>query len=176
MAKPKKDKNILGYVFGFKGSKDTSKPNSFCITFTHGISDNYPKEYEKKKDFWCQEVRVGDYSELYANDQLVKESFEEHVRNDIEGDGREFYVNLFENERIGYFQDTDIDLEKYLILQAVAGMHCDFSFSHQFVTDDQINQLLASYGLNTEIYHRYQDISEQIYNDEIASFAHGMGH
>lgn len=173
--KKTKDENLLGYWFGFKESTQ-SAPNQFTVTFKEGLSNKYPKEHKKKKDFWCQEIRVGDYSDLYADDQLLRESFEHHIREDVEGEGLEFYVNLYNQERIGYFQDTPIDLDKYLILTAMAGAHCDFSFARQIVTDDQINALLKPYGMDADLYNHYGNISERIYDDEISKFAKGIGH
>lgn len=167
-------KKILGYVFEFKGSSsDCAEKNTVSIKFTSGISDKYPKEFENKKDFYCETICVGDYHELFANDQAVEQQFAHFLKENEHPNEWDYYNELFE-EQSDYFQGTDIDFEKYLVLKAFSYMHTNFAFAHQTFSSGMIDQLLKPFNLSESTYTLYQDIRMRIYHDELEQAFNGM--
>lgn len=127
-------KKILGYIFGYK---DTSKndDNNFTINFFSGISDKDPtKKYGKKKDFYCETIRSGDFTKLFAEEKELNNCFD-HEYNKSNCD---FYIDLFEQrKKNGFFQY--ISLEECLLFSAVSYVQSIYSLSNIVVEDSWIS-------------------------------------
>jgi hypothetical protein len=73
------NKQSLGFIFGFK--KTTQEGNSFVVKFTQGTSKKFPKEHQKERDFWSQEIFIGDKSDLFYDPDLYIKGFEAEFAN-----------------------------------------------------------------------------------------------
>lgn len=60
----------LGFVFGYKetiSNKENDGKTSFTVSFKHGVSKAFPSKFQKFKDFWSQEIVVGQISDIFIS-------------------------------------------------------------------------------------------------------------
>lgn len=167
-------KESLGFIFGCKETVkniDENNKTSFSVKFIHGTSKKYPKKYEKYKDFYCQEVFVGAFSEIYFNPELFKQAFNHELKEHQENS---FYKETFENRR--YYFNYPITEEQYASLSSfsMAHLHMDIvkKWENESVLEKTLNETIGVYFKNDsrpilDIYRDYENVSVYIYNKEI---------
>lgn len=108
----------IGFVYGYKEVKQIKNENQNTFEVSHkvGISEKYPKGVSNKKDFWVEEIKDGQYSELFINPNDLKEGFLKELENQKE-DQYSFVTELYNTDR--YLFTFPIDLEDYKVLNAM---------------------------------------------------------
>jgi hypothetical protein len=146
----------LGYFWSYKESKKTDN-NTFSVIFKRGISEEYPKEFENKKDFDCYAVKEGDVCSLYLELKEAKEIFDFEY-NDVESD---YYKK--------HWQDNFANImswEDWKWCWAMSGVEVEASLSHQIV-ENYIYDELGMDEKRKAICKEYEVLSEKIYDDEL---------
>jgi len=171
---------LLGYVFGFK---ETSKENdnSFKVSFYSGVSQKFPSEHAKKKDFYADEVRNGDASEIYINHDLAYEVFKQefagNMPDNLEAPSEEvsFYEGLFV-ERAARFE-YPLNLEQFIALTSFSmiGLHFPLiRFESAEDRDDLLKKCVGPYFERSAIpvvdaFLDHQRVNAEIYEEELES-------
>lgn len=148
---------ILGYFFSFKESSKLEN-NSFSITFKHGVSEKYPKEFESKKDFDCHIVKEGDYSSIYISLEDAKRVFDFEF-NDAED---EHYIDHWRNN----FSKI-MSWEEWKWCWAISGVEFQATLGHQ-VIEKHIYHELGMDDRKKDICNEYHILSEKIYDEELS--------
>ncbi len=97
-----KMKNVIGYVFGYR--EIVSENNMITVSTKSGVCDTYPTEYADKEDFWCNEVRDGEYDDRYIDPSVIISTYETEYQ--------EWLDHNHYDERKCYFS-YDISREQY---------------------------------------------------------------
>jgi len=178
MKKDKKQES-LGFIFGYKDgsqSKNENNQNVIRISFKSGISKKFPSKYENFKDFWAQEIFVGQTSDIYVNLDYFKEAFNQELKEITDNLKSEhsYYKEVFEQRK--YYFDYDINAEQLAGLTSfsMAHMHIPYQkWENEQVFEQALKECIGDLFKKEnrtilEIYNNYKDVSEYIYNKETA--------
>ena len=166
----KENKKSLGFIFGFKETI-SNEDNSFTVSFKTGISNKFPSKYSNKKDFWSEEIKEGQVSNIYINPEVFKEAYNKEIE-DISKD--KFFHEEQYNKR-KYFFDYKIKKEQYNALTAFSMAHLHINVYEKWENDSTITKTLEEtigQYFSTEnrdikeIYNNYQETSLMIYEKE----------
>lgn len=172
----------IGFIFGYKDSQKITNENgtSIKISTFHGISDKFPNKYKNKKDFYAQEIKEGDKSELFINPQHIAEGFKQEwfeVNN-----SHDYYKERFEEER--YLMTFPIDLETFKILSAInisalyAGAYQ--RWESEEIKEKSINDILSETNISKEALKKYTpyqmytlfiEVQKYLYEKSLEDFA-----
>ena len=147
---------LLGYVFGYK--QIIQDENIIDISIMRGVSDDYPNDFEKNKDFWCFAVESGDYSPLYADDHVLSATFDYELKEDTR-----YWTTLY-NESPEY---QALDLPTYLVCHALASVQSSCMLSNLRIEDSQYIELLKPHNIKLDTFKKYLNISALVYEAEI---------
>lgn len=175
--KEKKHNNSLGFIYGFKES--SKKEKSIKVSLICGISKKYPKEFEKNKDFFTEEIFEGDYFELFYNNIDYIESFTKEINEIL--NNSDFYSELFE-QRKHYYLNTP-NKEQYFSLIAFDYAALNFickSFENDGQLSDVLQKTVGQFyeNPNSEIlislHEEHRGIGEYIYNKELSNLSNSF--
>jgi hypothetical protein len=152
---------ILAYCFSYKETKQTDA-RTFGVSFFSGFSDEYPKEYEGKKDFSCYPVKEGDYSSIYMDEK----------------DALKVYASaLKEVEEDDYFKENwkklyaeHISWEDFKKCWAIDGIQCEGILCHMLI-DESVYEKLGVTSLFNGDYKKYREIAEEEYDRSLESLS-----
>lgn len=173
----KTDSNSLGFIFGYKdtSSEKTSDGKTvFNVKFKSGISDKFPNKFKNFKDFWSQEILMGQTSQIYIQPEeflsYFKHEFEDFFKNHIE-----FNKETFESRR--YFFNYPINIEQYAALSSFSMAHLHLNLYQKWESDsvlsDTLSKSISEVFKNDprpilEIYNDYKEVSAFIYDKEVS--------
>lgn len=157
----------IAYVFS--GKKTTQEGNTVSVKFIHGVSDTFPHKHKKMKDFHCQEMHEGDFSEIYMpHDELVN-LFELHYAAVVGNLG-----DTWEKYQYRY----NLTRDQWYALTALSLLHTDLAFSHLKIEEEEQFTITLLPGYLSVPEHEiipmiqsFSEVSTQIYDDEILQFS-----
>lgn len=162
-----KNEKSLGFLYGYKETK--MEDGKFSVFFKRGFSEKYPKKFEKFKDFWSEQIFLGQTSNLFLNPKEFIEAFK------IELKEQEQYRSDFEKRK--YLFNYDINFDQYKVLNAfsMAFLHVNMyqTWETEKVLENVLEQTIKKEFINDkrgllEIYNDFKKTSEVIYNKEIS--------
>jgi hypothetical protein len=171
-----KQGEFLGYVFGFKEISEEAD-NRFHVSFKSGVSKKYPAEHANKKDFYADEVRSGDYSEIFINLDLAYEVFKRELAQNMpdslqEPSGTNFYEEIF-RERSERFSHP-INVEQFIALTSFSmiGLHFVKPYESLEARASLLQRCVGSYFEGSSIpvvdaYRDYERVSAEVYDEEL---------
>jgi hypothetical protein len=176
--KKKKEQESLGFIFGYKeGSsyKNENNQDVISISFKSGISKKFPSKFEKFKDFWAQEIFLGQVSELYVNLEFFKDAFNKELKeitNDLTSE-YSYYSEVFSHRK--YHFDYDISQEQLAALTAFSMAHLYTTYQkweNQTALEQALQECIGDFFKNDkrsllEVYENYKQVSEFIYNKDL---------
>lgn len=117
MSKTEKKEKTIGFVFGFKESTHlrSDEGDKIIINTKSGVSDKYPEKYKSKKDFWCEEIKEGQVSNIYISPEDINAGFEKELISFK--DDPEFVEEYYNNER--YLLTFPLKKEDFMVLMAM---------------------------------------------------------
>lgn len=177
--KKNKDQESLGFIFGYKeGStyKNDNNQDVFTISFKSGISKKFPTKFQKFKDFWAEEIFLGQVSELYVNLEHFKGAFNKELKeitDDLSSD-HSYYKEVFDKRK--YYFDYDINHEQLAALTSFSMAHLYTTYQkweNQAILTEALKECIGDLFKNNkrsilEVYENYKEVSEYIYNKDIS--------
>lgn len=172
-----KQKALLGYVFGYKEKTDEGN-NTVKVSFISGISKKYPSQHAQKKDFYADEIRTGDVSEIFINPELAYEAFKHEIAQnmpktwDRPQSEMSFYEELF-SERAARFSHP-VNVEQFIALTSFSmiGLHFMKPYESTEVRNELLRKFVGPYFEGSFIsvvdaFNDHQRISAEIYEEEV---------
>lgn len=167
----------LGFVFGYKESNESIVDGKtiFNIKFKEGLSKNFPNKFKHFKDFWSEEILVGQSSQLFIHPQSYLGFFKDSLAEFTHQDNVNFSQDIFTSRR--YLFDYDITFEQFSHLNSfsMAQMYCNL---HEVWENDQVlsntlSQAIGPLFKNDSrsllgIYQQYKNICTLAYEQEIS--------
>ncbi len=171
MKKEPTEKESLGFIYGYKESQlNTDK--SYSVRFIQGVSSKYPKKFEKKKDFYTEEIFTGDKFELFINKNDFMEVFTKELNLLLKDPS--YYNELYDTRKVYYTNQPT--KEQYFALTAFDYSMLNF-MGKSFDSDQYlVNTLQSSMGqffnkkTDKELFSLYTEhkaVSLHIYEKEI---------
>lgn len=177
--KQKPNPQSLGFVFGYKETtinKENDGKTSFIVSFKTGISKTFPSKFQKFKDFWSQEIVVGQVSDIFIQPLEFIEYFNKETKEFNHENNLLFNLANYEERR--YFFEPFISFEQYGALQSFSMAHLYINMYQNWENNDVLSQTLektiGSFFLKDSrdvltIYNQYKEVSAYIYEKETAS-------
>lgn len=166
-------KKSLGFIFGFKESSNNN--NVISIVFKSGISNKFPNKYKHTKDFWVEEIFVGQFSDIYINPKNFKKLFNIELNKLLEDESKkDFNFEHFQKSRYNFDYPISFEQYNYLNSFSMTNLYCNL---HERWENDTVlkNTLKETMGslFNTDkrdildFYKEYQKVSQFIYEKEV---------
>lgn len=177
--KQKSNTQSLGFVFGYKETtvnKDNDSKTSFSVSFKNGVSKTFPSKFQKFKDFWSQEIVVGQVSDIFIQPLEFIEHFNKEIKEFNHENNLSFNLANYEERR--YCFEPFISFEQYGALQSFSMAHLYINMYQNWENNDVLSQTLektiGSFFLKDSrdvltIYNQYKEVSAYIYEKETAS-------
>ena len=174
MNKEPNKKESLGFIYGYKETQSNTD-KTFTVHFLHGVSKKYPKKFEKKKDFYAEEIFVGDNFELFINKNDLLEVFSKELNsllqensyyNELYDQRKSHYINPPTKEQ--YFALTSFDYSMLNFIGKSFESEKDFGNALQ----DSVGQFFNK-KTDTELltlYEEHKSVSKHIYENELDLF------
>lgn len=149
---------IIGYYFSFKDSRK-NEDGSFSVFFKSGVSDEYPFKYRDKKDFYCLQVKRGDFSSLYMDAKQAEDVFN-NALGETEDD---FFKENWARE-----YSHSITWEEWKWCWAISGVEFEACLSHMNI-DDEVYEKLGVTEETKALYVKYRLMAEEEYDKSLES-------